>query len=338
MSISILKGGLLTTVQDLGRKGYLHQGVVEGGAMDRLALRSANLAVGNEEGAACLEMTLLGPAILFKQASLICVAGKGMTPYIEGKPYPLGAAISVPAGQELTFKTARQGARAYLAIAGGIDVPAVLGSRSTYLRAKLGGFEGRKLEKGDLLPIGKVAEHLAPLLKKADRQGCPLVSNWHVNGSLSDSATLSETVVRAIPGSHFSMFTEESQTNVFDMSFTIQNNSDRMGYSLQGEAPLLRETKEELLSEAVTFGTVQVPPDGEPIVLMADRQSTGGYPRMLQVAAVDLPKLAQMRPGDTFSFKKITLEEAQYFYLQQELAMQQRKVGIALKRAEWLAQ
>nr|WP_221434283.1 biotin-dependent carboxyltransferase family protein [Geomicrobium halophilum] len=322
--------GLFTTVQDGGRLGFLHQGVLESGAMDRESLKSANCIVGNDENEGALEMTMTGPRIKVEADTLIAVTGGGMVPVINGETYSLGAPLFIPANSELAFKPTNRGCRAYLAVAGGIDVPLVMNSKSTYVRAGIGGFKGRALQKGDRLYIGEKNEEaekrLAMITSKGGGQ--PFSERWGANARLLGDG---DRKIRAFPGTHYETFTTESQDRFFQSEFTISTQSDRMGYRLHMIPPLEWMESVNLLSEAVAFGTVQVPHDGQPIVLMADRQTTGGYPRIAQVAAVDLGRLAQLRPNETVRFEKITFAKAEELYLQQAQAMHERKIGISLK-------
>jgi antagonist of KipI len=330
MSLRILRPGLLTTVQDLGRPGYQHLGVVVSGAMDALALRVANLLVGNAEGAAGLEITLLGPTIRFESEHLITLTGADLSPTLDGQPMPPHRPVAVRAGTVLAFGAARAGCRAYLAIAGGLAVPQVLGSRATYLRATLGGWHGRALLAGDELPTGEptaTGQRLQQALTPA------FLANWTAArwtpGPALCPTPRPQPLIRAVRGPEYEQFDEASQRAFWHEPFTITPAADRMGYRLQGPV-LQRETATELLSSAVTFGTVQVPPGGQPIVLLADAQTTGGYPRLAQVITADFSALAQARPGQSLRFQEVSLPEAQALYLAQERRLQ------ALRRAiEW---
>lgn len=333
MSIHVVAPGLLSTVQDLGRAGYQCLGVPVGGAMDAFAARVANLLVGNHEGAAVLELTLAGAALRFDEDALIAVAGADLGARSDG-----GAEIApwrparVPSGETVEFQEARAGCRAYLAIAGGVVAPEVLGSRSTFTRASLGGLEGRALRAGDVLATGAATPLAAGIAREiaraCGRGGGVAVARWGAGPSLRPPYS-ARPVVYLLAGTHVSELTSAARCRLFEAEFTLSPNSDRAGYRLDGPslelgAPL------EILSEAVAFGTVQLPPDGRPIVLMADRQPTGGYPRIGEVASVDLPLLAQLRPGDRVRFREGTLAEAQRRYLAREQDLARLRAAISL--------
>ncbi|HET9506052.1 MAG TPA: biotin-dependent carboxyltransferase family protein [Hymenobacter sp.] len=332
MSLSILRTGLLTTVQDLGRPGYQHLGVVVGGALDALALRVANLLVGNAEGAAGLEITLLGPTIRFEADYLIALTGADLSPTLNGQPAPLHRPVAVRAGAVLAFGAARVGCRAYLAVAGGLAVPPVLGSRSTYLRAGLGGWHGRALHAGDELPVGALslgAQRLWQLLRPADLPASWVTTRWLPSPALCPRPH-AQPIIRAVRGPEYEQFGEASRQAFWRESFAITPAADRMGYRLQGPA-LTRDVPTELLSSAVTFGTVQVPPGGQPIVLLADAQTTGGYPRLAQVISADFGALAQARPGQALRFQAVSLCEAQALYLAQERRLRALRRAVEFK-------
>jgi antagonist of KipI len=311
MSVEVLQSGLCTTVQDMGRFGHQQHGVIVSGAMDTLALRLANRLVGNPENDAALEITLLGPKLKFYEDQLIAICGGIFSPMIDGKPVPSWRPVWVKRGSVLEFGQAKKGCRAYISFAGGIDVPQVLGSRSTYLRAEIGGYKGRPLKKGDHLQMNQLNDNRMQLIgllaNKCDR--IPFVAaDWYIGEIMLPS--YEKSTVRVIRGPQFDQFSQESRRAFFEQEFQITPQSDRMGYRLSGSR-LELEQPLELLSEAVTAGTIQVPSDGQPIILMADRQTTGGYPKLGFVASVDLPILAQRKPGTTIRFKEISLMEAQ---------------------------
>lgn len=313
MNIEVLKPGLLSTFQDLGRTGAQAIGMPVCGAMDALAHSIANLLVGNPVEQASLEITLLGPALRFERDCVIALAGADLSATLLDAPVPHLQAVRVPAGAVLQFGRCRAGVRAYLALAGGYGLAEVMGSRSTYLRGQLGGWSGRALRKGDMLPLPAAAPHSIPVANGA--------ANALLHGLLARGAG---ATIRFVEGPEWAQFTEDSQTTFQKDEYRISALSDRMGYRLEGSL-LQRSAPREMLSEAVAFGTVQVPPNGLPIVLMADRQTTGGYARIAQVASVDLPLLAQRMPGDAVRFERISLETAQ-------LVLQRRAAALASLR------
>ncbi|TPG65403.1 biotin-dependent carboxyltransferase family protein [Hymenobacter nivis] len=332
MSLSILHPGLLTTVQDLGRPGYQHAGVVVGGALDAGALRVANLLVGNADGAAGLEITLRGPHLRFDAGTLLALTGADLSPTLDGQPVKMNRPTWAPASAVLAFGAPRAGCRAYLAVAGGIAVAPVLGSRATYLRAGLGGWHGRALQAGDLLPVGQplpTGQRIAAEL--AESRVTITQASWTPGRQLCPVPRPSP-IIRAVRGPEYGQFAAASQRAFWDEPFAITAAADRMGYRLQGPA-LRRLTDAELLSSAVTHGTVQVPAGGQPIVLLADRQTTGGYPRLAQVITADFGALAQAAPGQALRFQEVSLVEAQALYLAQERALRALPGAIRLQLA-----
>ncbi len=331
MTLRIVTPGLFTTVQDLGRVGHQRDGVPAGGAMDRLALRVGNLLVGNDDGDAALETTLLGPAIAFDEETLIAVTGADSGVTIDGQPLPPYHPALLPAGATLHCNREIRGCRSYVAIAGGVDVPTVFGSRSTYVRASFGGCSGRALRAGDVLPLGEPGALSQRIARSLRAEGNALrVATWSAARALR-ARLADRAVVRLIPGAHLERLDADSRARLFEAEFRVSASSDRMGDRLDGVELALREPL-ELLSEAVAFGTVQLPPDGHPIILMADRQTTGGYPRLGEVASVDLPVVAQARPGDVLRFRAISLEEAQHADLLRDAELSQARVAISLTR------
>ncbi|NJD10712.1 MAG: biotin-dependent carboxyltransferase family protein [Gemmatimonadetes bacterium] len=327
----VLRPGLLTTVQDLGRTGHQYAGVPVGGAMDRYALRLANLLVGNAESDAALEVTLLGPTLELQGDVLLSIAGAHLSATLDERPLPNGRTVHAPAGARLAFGRPVAGCRAYVAFAGGIAVPSVLGSRATYPRARLGGVDGRALAAGDLLPLGELGARSHRLAAALPRGR---VASW-TPGPHEPARTGAAIEVRALRGAHFDALTPESRSALRGEAaqwFTITGEADRMGYRLDGPglelaAPL------ELVSEPVAFGTVQLPPGGQPIVLMADRQTTGGYPRVLEAISADLPLLAQAAPGARIRFREVSLAEARRLYLAREHELARIALAIDLQLA-----
>ncbi|WP_035560822.1 biotin-dependent carboxyltransferase family protein [Hymenobacter sp. IS2118] len=330
MSLSILRPGLLTTVQDLGRCGYQKDGIIVSGAMDATALRVANLLVGDAEDAAGLEITLLGPKIRFEADHLIALTGANLSPTLNDQPVRLHRATWVAAGAELAFGAPVAGSRAYLAVAGGLATAPVLGSRATYLRAGFGGLHGRALQAGDVLPVGRpgtVGRHIGRQLEGAAADWAQ--ARWMPGPELRPKLAR-HPIVRAIRGPEYGQFSTESQQDFWQQPFIVTTEADRMGFRLQGPA-LERETAVELLSTAVAFGTVQVPTGRQAIVLLADHQTTGGYPRIAQVITADFSVLAQLAPGQSFRFAEVSLAEAQALYLAQEQQLRALRRGIGLK-------
>lgn len=329
--IRVLQAGLLTTIQDLGRTGFQQYGVVVSGAMDSFAHRVANLLVGNPAGFPSLECTLLGPTLEFTKTSLIAVTGGGMWPSVDGDILPLWRPLLLRAGTILHFLPNPDGCRAYLAVAGGFAIPKVLGSASTYLRAGIGGVQGRAVQRGDVLPVGNPslsAERRAHrLAQELIRQPLAAVAMPPWFASLTILPYHRRSSLHAIPGPQFDHFTEEAKAAFYQQGFRVDAQSDRMGYRLNG--PSLRLSQpHELVSEAVTNGTVQVPRDGNPIVLMADHQTTGGYPKIAQVATADLPLLAQVRPGEQVRFRPVSVEKAQQWLHKQERNLTQLRFAL----------
>lgn len=337
MSITIIRAGMHTTIQDLGRYRYQKYGVVVGGAMDAGAARTANYLVGNEGGEAVLELTLTGAELLIGKRMLLAVCGGDMSVSLDGQALPMWRPVLAEAGTVMKFGAYRSGCRSYIAVAGGFDVPEVMGSRSTYLRGSIGGYEGRALKSDDVLvlnqPSALSVRMAAALTVRLD--GGYAAAGWHA-GHFAIAGNLLDPIIRALPGTHYPLFTEESQSSLFSQTFRIGAQSDRMGCRLDGSSRLQLSSSLELVSEAVAGGTVQVPPDGNPIVLLADRQTTGGYPRIAQVASVDIAVFAQLKPGDRFRFEAVTQREAEQLYIDAERDMRMLKAAISLSFMERL--
>lgn len=318
MSLQVLAPGLLTTVQAGARHGHRHLGVAAAGALDGYSLRVANLLVGNAETAAALEITLHGPRLRFEHGSDIAITGADIEADIDGQPLPGWRTVRVPAGAELKFGACRRGARAYLALAGGIDVAALLGSASTDLRAGFGGLHGRALLAGDVVPLvpaatGKTAElRIAP---------------WWIDPG--PDLDFSDVVsVRLLPGSD----ALAAGVDIFSGTYRISPASNRQGLRLEGKMLAIADPRERI-SEPVAPGTVQLPPDGQPIVLLADAQTVGGYPRIGHVASVDWPQLAQLRPGHHLRFVAIDAADAHTMACGQRQRLARIALAIEQRRA-----
>jgi len=304
MEMKLHKAGVLTTVQDLGRYGHRSSGVPVCGPMDTIALRIANLLVGNPEGCACLEITLVGPEIEFSTDKVIAVCGAKLSGVEMNRP------LSVKAGEKIKLGSCISGSRAYLAISGGITTEPVLGSQSTYLRGHFGGLEGRALKDGDVLNIGK------GLSLKKD------VARFYISGSPLSQYSGALTL-RVIEGAHMAEFS----AGFFTQSYKVSVSSDRMGLRLMGK-PLKRKVATDIVSRAVVCGTIQVPADGQPIMLMADAQTLGGYPQIAHVCSVDLPLAGQLKANDVVEFSLITANDAQELLKKREAHMALIRTGI----------
>ena len=291
-TIEVVKPGPFTSLQDLGRSGGRRYGIGPGGAFDRPAHRAANELVANPPTAASLEVTLQGLRLRFLAAHLIAVTGAEIELYLDGQPCPTWTAVLMESGQTLDFKRRVRGARAYLAVHGGFEAPLVLGSRSTYVGAALGGYDGlgRTLRAGDRLTVGP------PTLSN-------LASATGKSWPSDQRPALSHSVsVRVTPGPFEDCFEPLAFERLYGQPYSVSPASDRMGTRLIGPEPLPRLSRAELLPYGAVWGNIQVPPDGQPIVLGADHQVTGGYPVIATVSQADLPLLAQLLPGDTVSF------------------------------------
>jgi biotin-dependent carboxylase-like uncharacterized protein len=287
--LKIIRAGMHTTVQDGGRYGYRQLGVSRCGAMDGPALRTANLLVGNEPESAALEITLGQCAIEFTQDGWFALTGAGCYAELDGHAVWTGWRLAVKAGQQLRLKAPDRGMRSYLAVAGGIDVPLLMGSASTDIKAQIGGFEGRALRDGDTLPL--------------------LPASRHFREARGVKQLMWGNRIRALQGPEYHEFTQQAQDNFWRLPWQLSPQSNRMGYRFQGQR-LERSTDRELLSHGLLPGVVQVPHNGQPIVLMNDAQTTGGYPRIACVIEADMFHLAQLRLGEPIHFVPCTLEEA----------------------------
>ncbi len=283
-ALVVVKAGLLTTVQDLGRFGHQASGVPVAGPMDSFSHRLANQLVGNEPGAAALEITLIGPELMVEADTTMAITGAHFDVACDERSVPTGASFGVRAGSRLKFGRIHHGARAYLAVAGGVQTPPVLGSRATHLVSRMGGLAGRALIAGDRIPIATGAVP-RPHRKSA---GLTLPSNGRA-------------LLRVLLGPQDHWFTPDALKLMASVSFRVSPRSNRMGYRLEGP-PLPRVKDGELISEPVGIGAIQVPAAGEPILLMADRQTAGGYPKIGHVISADLPLAGQLAPGDFIEF------------------------------------
>ncbi|MGN6318258.1 biotin-dependent carboxyltransferase family protein [Trinickia sp.] len=336
--IDVLRAGLLTSVQDLGRTGYRHLGVAQAGALDALALEVGNRLVGNAPHAAAIEVTV-GPAMLrFTQPLRIAITGAQFNATLDGARVHPWWSLPVRPGQELVLQGPIRGMRGYVCVGGGVDVLPVLGSRSTDMGASFGGLGGRQLRDGDRLPTGAAPTGQgralavgAPAFGVKAPQLCRFAQVAHEPARRGRHAAGAERAmsIRVLRGPEYDAFDEKARAAFWSDEWCVTPNSNRMGYRLAGTA-LSREHETELLSHAVLPGTIQVPGNGQPIVLMADAQTTGGYPRIGVVIAADLWKLAQVRLGGAVRFVRSTREEARHALAEEHAYLRQIDAAIAM--------
>jgi biotin-dependent carboxylase-like uncharacterized protein len=290
--IRVLEPGPQTTVQDLGRPGHLRYGIPPSGPLDRHALVLANRLVGNEDGAAGLECTVLGPRLEFQAPGAFAVTGAAMPVSVNGSEAPAWTTVPVKPGDVLKLGPARAGVRSYVAVAGGIDVPLALGSRSTYLRGRLGGLEGRALRKEDVLRLVSAA---TPRVRRVRSAAIP---------DLAGAPT-----IRVVLGPQDDRFTEDGLATLVGSEYEMLPQSDRMGARLHGP-PIAHRRGHDIVSDGIALGSIQVPGDGQPIALLVDRQSTGGYTKVATVCSFDIGRLGQVKPGQRLRFAALALADA----------------------------
>lgn len=291
--IKIHSPGILTTVQDGGRIGYQQFGMPVSGAMDSYSLQLANFLLDNKLNEACLEATAIGPEIEFEGNTHIAICGANMQAQINGNEVNMNETIPVKSGDKLTFRGLANGFRTYIGFAGGIDVPLVMGSKSTYIRGGIGGFMGRALATGDHLIIGEYPKSVKHRIAKEIQ--VPIYND--------------KITARVIAGPEADHFTLGGLADFLDCEFELSSQCDRMGYRLLGKR-IEHRLSSDIISSGIAFGTVQIPAHGEPIIMMADRQTTGGYTRIANIISADLPYLAQLQPGDKIRFEEIDLPKA----------------------------
>jgi antagonist of KipI len=322
MNAVVTRAGFLTSVQDLGRTGFRQFGVSTSGALDSFVLRVANLLIGNDEGVAGLEITHGGLQLRFEDERIVAWCGGEFDVQIGSRALPAGHIARLQAGDELKFGGAQIGCRCWLAISGGIDVPVVLGSRSTDLRANFGGLEGRKLRDGDQISLRE--------FRRSETAATEKISSWTgPHGWVSPAKRA--PALRFIRGVDWKRFNDVAIQRFTQHEFTVSADSDRMGVRLDGPE-LKREDETDLISEAVAPGTIQVPPSGKPILLLGDCQTIGGYPKIAHVISIDLGVAAQLRAGDGVRFFEVSRQDANRLLMERERDLERFCIGLSLQR------
>lgn len=328
MSITILKPGIMSSVQDLGRWGYQQYGVPVSGAMDKVSASLANIICGNDENEAVIEFTLHGGSILFNEDRVCAFTGGGCRIFADEQELSFNRLLYIPAFTVLQTKPSAIGCRAYLAVAGGLDVKKQMGSVSTYATSGIGGVKGRNLKTGDILSFKKTDRAFDTTTMKTIA-GELRASHWQVPDLIGLDQKQSD--IHVVAGPEFDHFDEATRNIFFESTFTIGLQSNRMGYRLDGEKILMKE-KHEMVSTPVAAGIIQVTHEGSPIILMADAQTTGGYPRIARVCSTDMVRLAQMRPGVKIRFSQISEEESLRRYDELTNKIKILKSGITFPR------
>ncbi len=317
--IEVQAPGLLTTVQDLGREGFGPLGVSPSGAADPVALRIGNRLVGNAEGAAGLEMTLLGGRFVFPDGAVLSLTGSDFGATLDGKSVELWTAVEVKPQQVLRVGPTRSGARCYLCVQGGIVVKDFLSSASTHLLSGLGGHDGRALRKGDVLKIGAAGGRTGILACSSSSNPSGALLGRRVAPKILQRLA-PRKVLRVTPGPQCAWFSEEAQRLLYASTYRVAEESNRMGIRLEGPA-IPAPSDGDMISEGVTLGAVQVPESGLPIVLFVEQQTTGGYPKIANVISADLPSVGQLRPRDEIRFELVNFETARSLLIEQEKLM-----------------
>jgi biotin-dependent carboxylase-like uncharacterized protein len=301
MGIRILKGGMMTTVQDLGRTGYQKQGFSVAGVMDVRSFKIANLLLDNPENEAVLEFTLIGPVLEFTSATIIAITGGDFQPTVNGEPVPMYTALYINKGDILKFGSARTGSRGYIAFSSYLDIPVVMGSRCTNMKSSLGGFKGRKLQQDDYIGF------------RIKRRYLPFFLSRKLDINEFDQM---DAELRVVMGPQDDLFTKQGIETFLNNEYTVTSDFDRMGCRLDGPF-IASKDGSDIISDGIAFGAIQVPAHGKPIILLSDRQTTGGYAKIATLASVDIPKLVQRKIDDKVRFRAITVQEAQKLYLEE---------------------
>jgi len=299
MSLEILRAGLQTTIQDLGRFGAAHLGISASGASDNLAMRIGNLMVGNPENTTVIEMTLTGDTVLFHSNVFIALAGSKFKIDLDDKPFPFWAGTYISAGQVLTIGPTLNGARCYLCVRGGLQVKNIINSTSTHLTSGVGGLNGSILKKGDRIAFGNMDQVIQPIK------------------SMKNYPYTDITTVRVTKGLQWDWFDNQNRKLFFQKAYQVSTLSNRMGLRLSGES-ILSSKGNEIITEGMPLGAIQIPGNGQPILSFVEHQTTGGYPKLANVISADLYKVGQLKPGDQFKFQLIDFPEAEKARLEQE--------------------
>ncbi len=309
MGIRVLKAGMLTTVQDLGRTGYQSQGFSVAGVMDVRSFKIANLLLDNPENEAVLEFTLIGPTLQFSSETIVAITGGDFTPTLNGEPVPMYQALYINRGDILKFGSARTGSRGYLSFSSYLDIPVVMGSRCTNLKSRIGGFKGRKLKDEDYINFRIKRRYLPFFLSRKLKP---------------DDFSQESAVLRVVMGPQDDMFDRQGIETFLSREYTVTSDFDRMGCRLEGPF-IAQKASMDMISDGIAYGSVQVPSHGKPIILLSDRQTTGGYPKIATVASVDIPKLVQRKTDHRIRFEAIRVQEAQKLYLEEERAYEKMR-------------
>lgn len=312
MGIRVIKPGMLTTVQDMGRSGYQSQGFSVAGVMDVRSFKIANLLLDNPENEAVLEFTLIGPTLEFTSATIIAITGGDFQPMMNGNPVPMYTAVYVNKGDVLKFGSARSGSRGYIAFSSYLSIPVVMGSRCTNLKSGIGGFKGRKLKTGDYINFRIKRRYLKYFLSR------------HLE---PEDFSKEEATLRVVMGPQDNLFAKQGIDTFLNEEFSVTNEFDRMGCRMEGPF-IASKNGSDIISDGIALGSVQVPSHGKPIVLLMDRQTTGGYAKIATVISVDIPKLVQRKTDHKIRFKAVTVEEAQalMFLEEEELNAMRRQI------------
>jgi biotin-dependent carboxylase-like uncharacterized protein len=316
-TIHVIQPGLLTTIQDLGRWGFGKIGMPVAGVMDDFAARVGNILLGNDENTPVLEVTLMGPVLFFQDETCLVITGGDLQPCINNHPIDMWKSCRVRQGDTLSFVGIVTGCRAYIVIVGGFEVETVMNSASTYLRGKLGGYQGRALKAGDVLYTTEAHHPLPP-------ESFVLPSEYFPDY---------RDTVRVIMGPQNDAFTEKGIDTFLSSEYIVTNDADRMGYRLDG-LEISHKSGADIISDGIALGAIQVPAHGKPIIMLADRQTTGGYTKIANVISVDIPSVAQKKPGDRLRFENVSIKEAQRLYRQRERQLEYLKQIVRAKKAE----